>query len=163
MLHNLSFIRADRCSNPLIIFMTLHWTYSCMSMSLVPGTLKLDAAQPLFLTRAEQREVITSLNLLTMFCLMHPRRVLATFAIQVQGWLMDNLVSERTPKTISVKVLCKLSVPSLSWCLRPIFLRGRFLHFALLNVIRFLSSTFLQPLKNPLNDSTTIWFVTSYS
>ena len=61
----------------------------------------------------EYREKITSLDLLAMLCLMQPRRLLVFLAAKVHCWLMVNLVSIRSPRSFSAKLLSSKLVSSL--------------------------------------------------
>ena len=63
--------------------------------------------------RSEQRGRITSLTLLAMFFLMHPRTPLAFLATRAQCWLMGNLLSIRTPRSLSAELLSRRSIPDL--------------------------------------------------
>jgi len=85
---------------------------------------------------------ITYLDLLAMLFLVQPRIPFAAFAAGARCWLMFNLVSTRTPKYFSVKLLFSWAAPSINQC-RGLFLpRYRTLHVSLLNFIRLLSAHF---------------------
>ena len=79
----------------------------------------------------------TSLILLATLLLMHPRIPLAFLAARAHCWLMVNLSSTRTPRSLSAELLSSRSTPSLYWCMRLFLPRRRTLHLALLNLIRF--------------------------
>lgn len=68
------------------------------------------------LTSAEKRKRITSLELLTEVFPVHPRILLITFAINSYHWLMENLVSNGTPRSITAKLLSRRGVSSI-YCL----------------------------------------------
>lgn len=111
-----------RFSKPLDIFMALSWTHSSMSVSLVVGSPALGIALHICLARGEQREGITSLDLLVTFCLIQPRRHLTSFAARVHCWFMFSLVSTRTPQVFSAKLLFSSKLP---WCLGLFLTRSR--------------------------------------
>jgi len=60
------------------------------------------------LTGAEQIGRITSLYLLATLALMQPRTPLAFYITSARCWLMFNLVSIKTPRAFSAKLLPKL-------------------------------------------------------
>jgi len=69
---------------------------------------------------------------------MHPRIPLAFLAARGHCWLMVNLSSTRTPRSLSAELLSSRSAPSLSWCMGLFLPRCRTLHLPLLSFIRFL-------------------------
>ena len=71
---------------------------------------------------------------------MHPRMPLAFLAARAHCWLMVNLLSTRTPRSLSTELLSSRSTPSLYWCMGLFLPRCRTLNFPLLNLIRFLSA-----------------------
>jgi len=48
---------------------------------------------------------------------MHPRIPLAFLAVRAHCWLMVNLSSTSTPRSLSAELLSSKSAPSLYWCL----------------------------------------------
>ena len=72
--------------------------------------------------------------------LMHPRIPLAFLAARAHCWLMVNLSSTRTPRSLSAELLSSRSTPSLYWCMGLFLPRCRTVHLPLLNLIRFLSA-----------------------
>ena len=48
---------------------------------------------------------------------MHPRIPLAFLAARAHCWLMVNLLSTRTPRSLSAELLYSRSTPSLYWCM----------------------------------------------
>lgn len=85
-------------------------SYACVCVEM--WSPKLDPALELCLTRAEQRERITSLNLLAMLFLMQTRRLPGFFAARVHRWLTVSLV------LFSARLLCSWSAP------QPVLVRG---------------------------------------
>ena len=71
---------------------------------------------------------------------MHPRMPLAFLAARAHCWLMVNLSSTSTPRSLSTELLSSRSTPSLYWCMGLFLPRCRTLHLPLLNFIRFLSA-----------------------
>lgn len=69
----LSLSSCVRCSKPLISFVGFFWT-------LAQGSPDLDPALQSHLTRANKRERVTSLSVLTVLFLMHSRILLAFFS-----------------------------------------------------------------------------------
>jgi len=65
---------------------------------------------------------------------------LAFLASRAHCWLMVNLSSTRTPRSLSSELLSSRSTPSLYWCIGLFLPRCRTLHLPLLNLIRFLSA-----------------------
>ena len=59
-------------------------------------------------------------------------------ATRAHGWLMVNLSSTSTPRSLSTELLSSKSAPSLYWCMGLLLPRCRTLHLPLLNFIRFL-------------------------
>ena len=88
--------------------------YVCIA--LVLGSAELDTALEMLFTSARQRGRITFLHLLAILLLMQPRIPLAFFTARAHGWFMFSLVSTRTPRASSVKLLSSWFVPSLHWC-----------------------------------------------
>lgn len=87
---------------------------------------------------------ITSLNLLATFLLVQPRMQL-TF--RMHGWLLLELVSAGTPRTIYAKLLCSQVVPSLSCCMDLSCLRSKNLHLLVPNFQKFLPGYFSSLLR----------------
>ena len=71
---------------------------------------------------------------------MHPRMPLAFLAARAHCWLMVNLSSTSSPRSLCTELLSSRSAPSLYWCMGLFFPRCRTLHLPLLNLIRFLSA-----------------------
>lgn len=66
---------------------------------------------------------------------MQPRVLVAFFAVRVHLWLlMFSLVSTRTPRSYSPKLLPRWSAPSLSWCMGLLLPTQ---HFPMLNIMWF--------------------------
>ncbi|KAK4810782.1 hypothetical protein QYF61_008754, partial [Mycteria americana] len=99
------------------------------------------------LTSAEERGRITSLDLLAILCLMQPRIPLA-LAARAHCWLMFNLVSTRTPRSFSARLLSSWVAPSIYWCLGLFLPKCRTWHFPWLNCMRFLSAHFSSLLRS---------------
>ena len=66
---------------------------------------------------------------------MHPRIPLAFLAARAHCWLMINLLSSRTSRSLSAELLSNRSAPSLYWCMGLLLPRCRTLHLPLLNFI----------------------------
>ena len=88
--------------------------------------------------QCQVEERITSVSLLATLFLMQPRMLLALLAARMHYWLVFNLVSTRTRRSIFTKLLSSLSSPSMYWCLGLFLPRCRTVHFPLLNFMRFL-------------------------
>ena len=71
---------------------------------------------------------------------MHPRILLAFLAARAHCWLMVNLSSTRTPRSLSAELLSSRSTPRLYWWMGLFLPRCRTLHLSLLNLFRFLSA-----------------------
>lgn len=97
---------------------------------LVLGNPELGVA-PKHLSKAEQREAITCLNLQAILCLRQPRGLVATLAIMARCWFVVIFVSSWTPRAFSGRCFA-FSVPDLSWCLRLFLAKSRTLHYPLL-------------------------------
>ena len=80
---------------------------------------------------------ITSLDLLSMLSLMHPRKRLDFLATRAHCWLMANPLSPRTPGSFSAELLFSRSAPLLIHAV--ISSRRSTQRLPLLNPIRFLS------------------------
>lgn len=118
--HSLSLY--DSGSNPFIGFVVLCWICCSMAASVLYGGAHIWMWCSRCATSAEQRGRITSPDLLTTL-LMQPGVLLATFAARTRCWLVFNLVSNRTSKAFSAKLLLGHLVPCvLSACLST-FLR----------------------------------------
>ena len=65
------------------------------------------------LTRAEQRERITSFDLLATIFVLHPKIPLAFLATRAHCWLMANLMSTRTCRSFSTELPSSRSSPYL--------------------------------------------------
>ena len=87
---------------------------------------------------------------------MHPWIPLAFLAARAHCWLMVNLSSTRTPRSLSAELLSGRSTPSLYWCMGLFLPRCRTLHLPLLNLIRFLSAQMSWNL-DPWRYSKAIW------
>ena len=70
---------------------------------------------------------------------MHPRIPLSFLAARAHCWLMVNLSSTRTSRSLSAELLSSRSTPSLYRCMGLFLPRCRNLHLPVLNLIRFLS------------------------
>lgn len=88
------------------------------------------------------------LNLLAAFFLMHPRAVLATFAIRTRCQLMFNLVSTRTSSPFYQSNFYSQSVLSLQENMWLLFPMCRTWHFPSLNFMRILSVYFSTLLRS---------------
>ena len=64
---------------------------------------------------------------------MHPRNPLAFLAVRAHCWLMVNLSSTRTPRSLSSELLSSRSALTLYWCMGLFLPRCRTLHLPLLN------------------------------
>ena len=71
---------------------------------------------------------------------MHRRMPLVFLAARAHCWLMVNLSSTRTPRSLSAEMLSSRSTPSLYWCMGLFLPTCRTLHLPLLNLIRFQSA-----------------------
>ena len=89
---------------------------------LLLGSPSLNPALQIFITRAEQRRGITSVNLLAVLCLMQSRMPLAFFSVRAQCWLTFNLLPTRTSTSLSANPPSSQSASSLS---KHYFLVGR--------------------------------------
>jgi len=67
------------------------------------------------LTSVEKRGRIPSYGLLATLLLMQPRILLAFFAARAHCWLMSSLVSSRTTRFFSLKLLSSQFDPSIYW------------------------------------------------
>ncbi|XP_055576153.1 uncharacterized protein LOC129736772 [Falco cherrug] len=78
---------------------------SCSSLSLLDwGAQRWTQHSSCSLPSAEQRGRITSLDLLAMLLLMHPRVLLAALATRAHCWLVGNLLSTSTPTSFSAEL-----------------------------------------------------------
>ena len=85
----LSLSSSEKCSWPIITFVTLCWTCFSMSVSFSHwGGENWTQQSSCALTSAEQRGRITSFGLLSTLFLMQPRLVWAPFTVRVHCWLM---------------------------------------------------------------------------
>ena len=75
--------------------------------------LRTVPSNPGVATSAEQRGRITSLSLLAILCLMQPRIPFTFFATRACCWLMFSLLSTRTPRYFSAKLLFSQLAPSM--------------------------------------------------
>lgn len=80
--------------------------------SLVWGSPALDKSLEMCLTSAECRGRATSLSLLPKLLLMQLRLLSVSFAARTQYWVIFNLVSIRTPRPFSAKLLFSQSAPN---------------------------------------------------
>lgn len=94
-LSSLSFSLYGRCLTSSWLFAGLGLVSPCLSYTGEPrpGHITPDVALPPVLCRGR----ITSCDLVVLFFLMRPRRLLATFATTVHCWLIVSLLSTRTP------------------------------------------------------------------
>ncbi|XP_032838773.2 uncharacterized protein LOC104362216 isoform X2 [Tyto alba] len=99
---------------------------------LVLESPELDPALWMCLTSAKEKGRIASLDLLSTFFLREPRWPLPFFAARVHCWLVI-ILSTRTPRSFSAKLLPSQSALSVYGCLGLFMPRGRILHFFLLN------------------------------
>lgn len=88
----LSFI--NQLGGPLMH--SIHYAY----VPPVLGSPALDPAPQVCLTKAEERERFTSLDLLAMLFLVQPRRLLAAFVAGARCCLTVSLLSIRTPQSL---------------------------------------------------------------
>ena len=114
-------------------FIGLSPVYPCLS----PGSPELDTILQVW--PHQQRGRIPSFDLLMILCLMQPRVLSDCFAARAHCWIVFNLVSTRTPKTFSVKLLCRWVAPHHVLVHGFVPSRCRTLHF-LLNVMKFIST-----------------------
>jgi len=117
---SLSLSSQERCCSPFIISVARFWTLSSMSMSLLCwGAQNWTQRSRCNLTSAEQKGRLTSLLLMAMFPLVQPRYcwLFCFLATRAHCLLMVNLVSTRTPRSFSAKLLCSWAAPSMYWCL----------------------------------------------
>lgn len=101
------------------IFMALCWTNSNLSLSVVLRSSEMSTELQICLTSPEQKEGITSLNLLATLCAFQPRMLLTSFAVRVGYWHMFSLVFMRTPWYLSAQLLSSCQ-PHLAVVLRVI-------------------------------------------
>lgn len=128
------------CLSPLMIFAALHWTCSNMSNFLVLGSPALETVLQVCVSSAEQWGKNTSLDLLAVFFLMHPRLLLSFFAARAHCWLMFNSVSSRTPgPSLERWFLAEWHLPPCLWLCVP---RCRSSNFYFLNFLIFLLAHF---------------------
>ena len=140
---SLSLSSQERCSSHISIFVALLWTHSRSSLSLLScGAQNWAQNSRCDLSRAEQRGRITSLHLLPVLILVHPRIPLALLATRTQCELMDISLSSRTPRSFSAELLAA-GLPILYWC-RLFLPRCRTLHSPLLNFRWFFSAHLCQ-------------------
>lgn len=97
---------------------------------LILGSPTLDLALQLWPISAEQRERITSLELLAMLLL---RRLVAFLAMRAHCWLVVALLPARIPRTFSGKLLSSQLATTVCWWVGLFFSRCRTWHFLLLN------------------------------
>jgi len=106
-------------------------------VSPVLGGSELDKALTHGLINAEKRGRITSHDLQAILCLMQTRIPLASLAAYCCR--MFSLVSTRTPRLFSAKLLSSWIPPSMCWCLGSFLTSCRTVHFSLWNFTRSLS------------------------
>ena len=119
----------------------LHLSVTAQTLLQADGVTSLNKRVSMFLLLLPLRlkSWQSSLDLLAPLCLMQPR---SCFAPRTHRWLMISLVSIRTLKSISAKLLSSWSAPSLCWYL-GLFLPGTGLGISLvLKFIRFLVAHF---------------------
>lgn len=80
-------------------FVAFHWT-PCISCTGEPSN---ERSTQVYHTRAEQRERITSLDLLVLICLMQPRRLLICFAARL---FCKQVLFGYAPGGITCNVFC---------------------------------------------------------
>ncbi|XP_069664098.1 coiled-coil domain-containing protein 169 isoform X3 [Haliaeetus albicilla] len=105
----------SQLSHPLLIcqmLQSLHHLHSPVldllqevPVLLVPGSPELDPALQICLTSAKEKGRITSLDLLAAFFLMEPGWPLAFFAARAHCWRVAILLSTRTRRSFSAKLL----------------------------------------------------------
>ncbi|KAK4818263.1 hypothetical protein QYF61_009968 [Mycteria americana] len=103
------------------------------------------------LTSAEKRGRINSLNLLETLFLTQLRIPLAFLATRAHCWLTVNLLSTRTPRSFSVKLLFSWVAPSIYGCMDFTILLVE------LHEVPF--GPFLQPVEVPPDGSMTLWLI----
>lgn len=99
------------------------------------GRPKPGTADQMYLTSAEQRRRIMSLDLLETPFLMQAEMLVAFFAARAHYWFMISL-SIRTPRSFSAELLASRVAPGFCWCMSlflPVF---RTSYFLLLNFLR---------------------------
>lgn len=127
------------CSSPLIVFMSLQWTYSNMSVSLLLESPEPESAFYRGVTRTEKRARIAFLVAESAVCLMSPRCYCLSWAAKAQYWLIFSLFTGFL-RSFSQKLLWCISwlFPCIYFS-REFFLpRCRTWHLPLLNYIKFL-------------------------
>ena len=82
-------------------------------------------------------------DLLSVLCLMHTKRLLASFAARAHCLLMGNLVSTKTTSSFSANL-----VASTYWCIGLFLLWSRTWLFSLLNFIRVSSALFSRLIRS---------------
>lgn len=118
---------------PLVVFVTLHWTFSSSSISpLYWGAQNWIQYCRCDLTSDERRGRIASLDLWTMLLIMQPSMKLTFFATRVHCWLMVSFLTTWTPGVFSAEPLSTWLAPSVYWCMGLFLSRFRALHFPLL-------------------------------
>lgn len=131
------------CFSPLTILVALLWAHSHVSKT---GDNTLDVVSP----GSEERVAITATDLLATLLLTEPSMWL--FAERARCWLIFNLLSNKSPKYFSAKMLSLQLTSSLHWCIELLCPRCSTLLLPLLKFV-VLFSSFLQPvlLSNSLS------------
>lgn len=96
-----------------------------------------DLAFQVWLTFAEQRGRITSLELPALFSLMHPRMLFGFSAMRAHCWLMFKSLFTRTLRSSS-KLLFSQLAPHAYWWMGLFLTRSRTFNILLLNFTSFL-------------------------
>ena len=95
----------DRCSDPHLCGPSLDCLHY-VHVSLLPGSPALTNAPH----QCQVKRRTTSLNLLIMSCLAQPRRMVAVFAARARCWLVVGLLSTKTFRSFSAKLLSSQSL-----------------------------------------------------
>lgn len=128
----------ERCSSPFII-MALYYSLSNMSMYLFLywGVQNWDQHSRCGFPSVKWRGRITSLSRLPTLPWMQPQVLLDYFVTRAHWWLVLNLVSTRTPRSFSAKLLTSWSTPLIYQWMWLFLLRCRLFDFPLLNFTIF--------------------------
>ncbi|XP_063211414.1 uncharacterized protein LOC134524983 [Chroicocephalus ridibundus] len=103
---------------------------------------------------------MTSLDLLATVFPRQPRMPLAFLATRAHCWLMDNLLSTRTPRSFSSELLPSMSAPNIYWCLAFFLPRCRTLHFSIPSFCVNYANYFMgRRLYEPLGNTDWVKFV----
>jgi len=115
------------------------------------------------LTTAEQRQRITSPDLLTMIPLMQHKSLFVFLAIRAHCCLMFKMLSTRTPRSFSPKLLSSQLAPCTYLCMGLFVTKGRIFYIPSLKFMRFLFCQVLQPVQVSLNSSIPLWCINNFS